>query len=163
VYNPQTGLVDGATLLPIDPGLVSLPNRPAEEEAIRRINGLIFMSNPTAAVSKYINEMYGGNQLIPGAVAAANYVPSGWASEANLYTGIVKKNCAMCHLAVKNGMDFLSAGNFLQFKDLIYASVCQAKAMPHAEVPYTRFWTEDTGPIFVPGLLAARLGFPSCP
>jgi hypothetical protein len=64
---------------------------------------------------------------------------------------------------VQNGMNFLSAGNFLQFKDLIYTSVCQSKAMPHAEVPYGRFWTEDTGPIYVPGLLAARLGFASCP
>jgi hypothetical protein len=30
------------------------------------------------------------------------------------------------------------------------------------EVPFNRFWTENTGPIFVPGLLAARLGYPSC-
>ena len=163
VYDPRTGLVQGATLLPIDPGLVTLTNRAAQEEPIRKINALILMSGASEAVAKYINGMYGGNALIAGAVAAPNYVPPGWATDANFYTGLVKKNCAMCHLAVQNGTDFLSVGNFLQFKDLIYNSVCKAKAMPHAEVPYARFWTEDTGPVFVPGLLAARLGFPSCP
>jgi hypothetical protein len=163
-FNPRTGLVDGATLLPVDPGLVDAgANRAAAEEPIRRVNAAVFMSNPSPSVVSYITGMYGGRVGIPGAVAAPNYVPTGWASEANLYTSVVKKNCAMCHLATNPAYDFLSAGNFLQNKALIQAAVCGAASMPHAEVPFNRFWTEDTGPIYVPGLLAARLGYPSCP
>jgi hypothetical protein len=162
-YNPGTGLVEGATLLPIDPGMVQLADRNAAEEPIRKINALIFLSQPTAAVQSYIAGMYGGNIMLPGARAAANYVPSGWASDANFYLGVVKKNCQMCHLATPPGREFLSAGNFLASKQQIHASVCQNKTMPHAEVPYRTFWTEDTGPIYRPGLLAAWLGFASCP
>ncbi len=163
-FNSKTGLVDGATLLPVDPGLVDVgPNRGAAEEPIRRVNSAVFMSNPSQSVLSYITGLYGGRATVPGAVAAANFVPSGWASESNLYLGVVKKNCSMCHLATPPNYHFLSAGNFLQNKALIQAAVCGSASMPHAEVPFNRFWTEDTGPIYLPGLLAARLGYPSCP
>ncbi len=34
--------------------------------------------------------------------------------------------------------------------------------MPHAEVPFKNFWLKDTGILYIPGLLAATLGKPSC-
>jgi hypothetical protein len=35
--------------------------------------------------------------------------------------------------------------------------------MPHSELQYKAFWLKDTGPLYLPGLLSATLGFPSCP
>jgi hypothetical protein len=51
----------------------------------------------------------------------------------------------------------------MQAKGQIYSAVCIQHSMPHAEYPFKTFWTKDTGPVFVPGLLAAALGYASCP
>lgn len=51
----------------------------------------------------------------------------------------------------------------MQNRDLIYSAVCRQKIMPHAEIPFRYFWTEDTGVVYLPGLLATGLGYPSCP
>ena len=162
VYDPGSGLVQGATLLPIDPGLVQLTDRPSQEEPIRRINERILRSTVSAPVAAYIQGMYGGQAMVAGGRAAPNFVPSGWAADANFYLGVVKKDCQMCHLTTRPGLDFLSAGNFRANKALVFAAVCQAKSMPHAEVPYRHFWQQDTGVLYVPGLLATWLGYPSC-
>jgi hypothetical protein len=161
-YDPASGLVQGATLLPIDPGLVDLGGqRAALEEPIRKVNELISRSGAPPAVLSYINGLYGGRVVVPGATAVANYVPSGWSNDANLYRGVIKKNCTMCHLATPS-LNLLSAGNLTQNKQRVYNAVCVEHSMPHAEVPFRRFWTEDTGPLFAPGLLGAWLGYPSC-
>jgi hypothetical protein len=68
----------------------------------------------------------------------------------------------MCHLAAPAQWNFASYGNFLGNKGLIYADVCGAHTMPHAEVPYKSFWLKNTGALYLPGLLAAQLGYPSC-
>jgi hypothetical protein len=57
----------------------------------------------------------------------------------------------------------LTAGNLLSNKNLVYAAVCQARSMPHAETAFINFWTSGTGAVFGPGWFAAALGFQSCP
>lgn len=42
------------------------------------------------------------------------------------------------------------------------ADVCGAHTMPHAEVPFKSFWLKNTGALYLPGLLAAQLAYPSC-
>jgi hypothetical protein len=48
-------------------------------------------------------------------------------------------------------------------KAQIHSAVCTTRSMPHSELPFKNFWTKDTGALFVPGMLAAALGYPSCP
>ena len=43
------------------------------------------------------------------------------------------------------------------------AAARSAHSMPNAELQYRDFWLKETGPVYLPGLLAASLGFPSCP
>ncbi|MFN0181322.1 MAG: hypothetical protein ACKVZ0_21145 [Gemmatimonadales bacterium] len=162
-YDPRSGLVLGATLLPLDPGLLQVTNRPAQEERFRQLNEMILRSGASPAAQAYINGMYGGRVAVQGAAAAANYVPSGWSTDANMYLGVVKKNCQMCHLATRPGLEFLTAGNVLTNKARVHSAVCETRPMPHAAVPFTRFWQEDTGQWYLPGLFAAWLGYPRCP
>ena len=176
-YDPVSKLVKGASLLPIDPSLVQVQanrffdHKPVEaEEKIRRINSLIRQRYSSPAIAAYIEGLYGGfagsRRLVdePGTRAMPGYVPPGWGTvtERRLYLDFVKKDCAMCHLAGPQHLNFLSANNMLANKNLVHAAVCGARSMPHAEVPFKRFWTSRVGAESGPKLFAAALGFQSC-
>lgn len=164
-YNATTRKVDNSSLLPLDPGLLSFASasdKAAQEEKIRNINLIITRAQPNSAITSYLNGLYHGSIGALGTVAQPDYVPSGWTQQAGLYRSVVRPYCAMCHLAAPPSWNFTSWGNFLQNKELIYADVCAAHIMPHAEVPFKSFWTKDTGILYLPGLLAAAIGKPSC-
>jgi hypothetical protein len=91
------------------------------------------------------------------------YVPQGWKQQPEVYNNVVKPYCTMCHLATPSNLDFTIPANFYQNKDLVYTTVCSAHSMPHAEAPFKQLWTKDTGPVFMPGYVAAVLGYQSCP
>jgi hypothetical protein len=42
------------------------------------------------------------------------------------------------------------------------AAVCATHSMPHGELQFKEFWTKNTGVVYLPGLLAASLGYNSC-
>jgi hypothetical protein len=183
-FHTDTGEVSGATFLPVDPSLVAFSNLPGHdrastEDAVRGLNSLIMASSPPQPISDYINGMYPGKTLSigpakllpvdqPGTVAQANYVPAGWAQQADFFKKVVKPNCLMCHLATSSPtLVFDSADKFFANKALIYAAVCVGRSMPNAELPYNNLWsslgpsgTVSDGPA---ATLAAALGHSSCP
>lgn len=173
-YDPQTRLVRGATLLPIDPSLVRLgrmecyrgllaENLCTEQEVVRQINQNIYATSSSQAVRRYIYGLYGGRIDVPGATAVQNYVPQSWQQQhGSFYLDVLRPNCVMCHLAGPANLDFTTQSNFFGNGAAVHRSVCVDRSMPHAELPFKRFWTEDTGNIYVPGLLATLLGYPSC-
>jgi hypothetical protein len=164
VWNSSTNRVDGASLLPLDPNDLAFEGpRAAQEENIRQINDMIATSAPGTAIASYINGLYNGAVGNIGAVSRNYYVPSGWSAQPGLYQSIVKPYCANCHLAARSTVDFTSWTNFLQNKALIYNAVCVSRTMPHSEIAYREFWTKNTGAIYLPGLLATTIGYPSCP
>lgn len=165
-YNPTTRKVDGASFLPLDPGLLefaSPDHQSSQEEGLRNINAMIVASDPTSAVAAYIRGLYGNAVSVPGALAKADYVPQGWSAQAGFYRSVVKPYCATCHLAAPASWNFASWDNFKENAALIKVAVCNAHTMPHSELQYKAFWTKDTGPVYTPGLLATTLGLPSCP
>lgn len=164
-YNPSTRRVDGASFLPLDPGLLSFASaseKAAQEEKIRKINLMIHDAQPGTAIAQYLNGLYNGAIGNSGATAVPDYVPASWAPQAGFYRQVVRPYCAMCHLAGPPSWNFASWQNFQDNGALIYADVCAAHTMPHAEVPFKNFWLKDTGILYLPGLLAATLGKPSC-
>jgi len=164
-YNPTTRKVDGASLLPLDPGMlgfISPAVQSAQEEKLRQLNLMIRDSKPQSAIAQYLNGLYSGALATPGTKAVPDYVPASWSAQAGLYRSVVRPYCAMCHLAAQPSWNFASWANFEGNKALINADVCSAHIMPHAEVPFKGFWTKETGSMYLPGLLAASLGYPSC-
>jgi hypothetical protein len=158
------GRVTGATLLPLDPGLLQFSDRSdVMASNVLGVNQAVMDNAPSQSVAQYLTELYGGNPHSASGWGNTNYVPQGWADEAAFYTIALKPHCAMCHLATPRNLNFLSAGNFQQNKAAIYSDVCSGHSMPHAEQPFKQFWTKDTGSVFVPGWLVGQLGYQSCP
>jgi len=166
-YNPSTRKVDGASFLPLDPGLLAFASpadQAAQEENIRDFNVMIYNSDPNSAIGNYLRGLYKGALGQPGARAQPDYVPGGWGPQAFLYRNVVRPYCTMCHLAQPGGSyNFASWANFQAYGGLIRNSVCAQHTMPHNELQFKAFWTKDTGALYLPGLLAWTLGFPSCP
>lgn len=173
-YNETTRKVDGASFLPIDPGLQSFASeadKSMQQERIRRINEIIAKSGSAPAVVSYINGLYGNQVSLPGRTAIPDFVPTGWQNQSGFYRTLVKPHCATCHLAAPASWNFASWDNFKENAALIQVAVCKAHTMPHAELQYKAFWTKDTGPLYLPGLLATTLNWegtpngapPSCP
>jgi hypothetical protein len=175
-YDPANGAVQSSTLLPLDPTLLQVsevttfenglfyPNLHSkewvDETLIRPLNQMIAATSSSPAVGRYVNWIY-GNQM--QGLADPNFLPQGWVSQAGLYRQVIKPYCVMCHLASTSTVDFSSAQALLQQNQRIFSAVCTTRSMPHAEIAFTDFWTKDTGQIFVPGVLAATLGYQSCP
>jgi hypothetical protein len=167
-YDSQTGKVTGSTLLPLDPNRLVFSNEPGktraeQEDKIRQVNTAVLASAPSPAVARYIRGLYGGEPRTRAVPAQQDYVPREWLDQAGLYRNVVRPYCATCHMAAPAHIDFSSSTNFFQNRTHIQASVCSSRSMPHAELPFKTFWTKDTGPVYLPGLLSAALGFSSCP
>jgi hypothetical protein len=165
-YNPTTRKVDGASFLPLNPGLLAFASpedQAGQEEKIRTINAMIVNSDPKSAVATYLRGLYGNNVAVPGTRATPDYVPQGWAPQAGFYRQVVRPYCATCHLAAPSDWNFASWSNFQSNATLIKIAVCNAHTMPHSELQYKAFWTKNTGAVYLPGLLATTIGFPSCP
>jgi hypothetical protein len=154
--------VSGATLLPLDTGLLRIDDRSNGMAAnFLGVNQAVMNHGPSPAVKRYITGLYGGFDF-PSGWGDLDYVPQGWKQQSDFYKAAVKPYCMMCHLATPSNLDFSTYGNFAQNKDLIKAEVCSGHTMPHAEYPFKQFWTKDTGNIFLPGYLVAALGITSC-
>ena len=165
-YDATSKRVIGASLLPLNPSELAYAGgsagRAAQEDSIRKINQYVVGSAPSAAVAAYINGLYGGKVGVAGTKAIDDYVPSGWSAQPGLYRQVVRPYCSTCHMAADPGYSFASWGNFQGNAALIRASVCATHSMPHAEIPFKEFWTKNTGALYLPGLLAASLGYDSC-
>jgi hypothetical protein len=171
-FDPATGRVTGATLLALDPSgfgfsdpisISSIPGSPRsrQEENIRLINLAVFTSPGVApGVLQYITDLYGGRQAVPGTAADDNRVPSGWTTQPGLYQNVYRPYCATCHSALTGPLGFQSWGDLLREKARVKTAVCGG-AMPHAEVPFLRFWTRG-GNLLLPGALLTALGVSGC-
>ena len=157
------GLVTGATLLPLDTGLLRVDDRSAGMAAnFSAVNATVMLHGPSPAVQRYLTGLYGG---FPGASSTwgdLDYVPQGWKEQSDFYKAAVRPYCMTCHLATPSNLDFSTYGSFAQNKALINAEVCSGHTMPHAEYPFKQFLTKDTGNLFIPGYLVAALGITSC-
>jgi hypothetical protein len=134
--------------------------RSGQEEAIRQINLTVFSAPVSAGVRDYITNMYRGQLLVPGATVDDGYVPSGWAAQSGIYHDIYRPYCASCHSAQTGLLGFRSWDDLVREKGRVKRAVC-GYTMPHAEVPFRKFWTEG-GSVSRPGVLLAALGLTPC-
>jgi hypothetical protein len=165
--------VSGASFLPFDVFGFKFASAPGfslndQQEAFRKLNVMVKNTSPNATnpnnpIVTFIDGMYSGAVGTPGTHANDNWVPAGWAAKPNVYD-VVKRTCRTCHLAVSQTYDFTSYKQMLtDDKVPIQVSVCNGKSMPHAEVPYRKFWTQTT--VYLPGYWSdpSVLGLTGCP
>lgn len=119
----------------------------AQADAIRRLNALIKFTNPTPAISGFIDGLYAPNAVTdPAATAKSDFIPANWQTGATLdgatlYRGVVKPACRTCHMsAVAASLDFADYNDFSALSSTIKSDACGSHVMPHAERVLKNFW-----------------------
>lgn len=161
IYSDSTHSVVGASFLPFD--LESFVysqavgyTRQDQEEAFRKLNALVRDTSPNPTnthnpIVTFIDGMYPGGVGTSGTTAMDTYVPPGWSGKPNVYAIIIKPYCRTCHMAMADYLDLTEYTQFTSLAARIQDSACVKKDMPHAAVPYKKFWG-TTFP-FPPGYL----------
>ncbi|MCA9540067.1 MAG: hypothetical protein KC620_14315 [Myxococcales bacterium] len=141
VYEEDTGLVRGASFLPLM--LESLDFQrftPTEEERLRRANALVRLTNPPPGVRIIIDAAYPDGVERIGATYQRDRVPDSWAEAPDEWRSLVRPYCAGCHAALGDvrGFHIDDATPFLTQRDRVRALTCgnpgSIPLMPQAEV-----------------------------
>jgi hypothetical protein len=150
---PGSISVVGASYLPFDVQSFGYANVAGfgindQQENLRRLNELVVDSRPNETNSNhpvvtFINTLYGG---APGGVHAVgntagnSATPLGWQNHDPTYQWVSKPYCQMCHMTQGEDKDFTTFQNFLDNSGPIGVDSCSAYSMPHAQVPFEKFW-----------------------
>jgi hypothetical protein len=143
-------LIQGASFLPFDLGSFHYSadagfTRPDQEEAFRKLNAIVRSTNPNPRnphdpIRQWIDGMYTNTVNTPNTRSRDDFVPQGWNSQRGPYLNFVAPYCRSCHVSVKNELlDFTRHIDF-KFQALTRTDVCRDRKMPHAQVPFEKFW-----------------------
>ncbi len=136
-----------------EPGFTRADN----EDGIRLINQAILSTyeyrkqeftgsgdwNPDLAIET-LRGRYAGDPGNPANRYNANFVPSGWTSDQNLYRSLVGPNCAVCH-ALRGTNDttsvaFPTLSGFQNYDQRIDHLIFEQGKMPLGLLNYSNFW-----------------------
>jgi len=138
-YNTTSHSVSGASFLPFDVFYFRYSGNPGftfddQAESFRKLNAIVASTKPTPAILALINGTYPGGVNTPDSAAVDGFIPAQWSGNPNLYQGVVRQYCRMCHMAQPESFTALS--DFQGFANQIQHEVCESKDMPHAQVPF---------------------------
>jgi hypothetical protein len=145
-YDARNSSVTGASFLPFNGAAFEYSNIPGftqdeQKESIRQLNALVKATNPKQAIIDLIDNWYPSGVENPNAEADFRRALPGWAGHESLYSRVFVPYCQICHMAMPVTYDTYAAFN--ADKALIAEYVCDKGIMPHAYVPYVRFWAKD--------------------
>lgn len=152
-YNASSNAVFGAQFLPFDANAFLFSSAAgstysAQADALRRLNALVKLTNPTAAIAEFIDGTYAPHAVTdPAATADLDYVPADWKNGTGntvataVYKGVVQVACRTCHIsAASTALDFADYSDFSALSTTIKGTTCGAHTMPHAERVMKKFW-----------------------
>jgi hypothetical protein len=161
-YDSSSHSVKGpAKFLPFDPfafkfSSVSGFTLPDQQNAFRRLNSFVKVSNPSPAIAELIDGLYEPKAVTDvTAVATDDFVPDAWEfanssqSGTSTYKGIIKKGCRTCHISAASDLhlDFNDPDDWSVKFASIRPDVCgktsgtiRGHAMPQAERVSKNFW-----------------------
>jgi hypothetical protein len=154
-YSEATHLVKNASFREFDvfSFVYSTQNgftRDQQIDKFRTLNEIVKASHPNPNnVNHPIAALIDG--IFPsGSGPVGTYVPPGWAQpgKSDLYSKIPRVYCRACHIAQSSSIDWTSYSQVTDFKDTIESMVCSDRTMPHAEVPFRRFWSSTNDPAY---------------
>lgn len=173
-YNGGTNVNNGAYFLPFDLSsflndanqtFPSAPPSAQVQEQFRQLNNMVAATNPPAAVIQLINLWYPGgvgtaNQQFQFGQGAAQLPSAPFAGHEPLYDTVVAPVCRTCHASI-GGLEWNTFAQMNSVSGLIQFRACGPNylIMPHAEVPWVRFWQQSLS-----STLASDLALPGgCP
>jgi hypothetical protein len=172
--------VSGGVFLPFDldsflddtatPFPSSAKVTPAVQQQFHLMNNMITGTNPTGGITQLVNLWYASTTAsVPFTFnQGAKQLDSGlpFIHHEPLYDSVVRIVCRTCHVALPNhnpasGNDWTSFDQMNGQSGFIQSLACAPTLkMPHAEVPWRRFWQQSLS-----ATLASELAFPppGCP
>jgi mono/diheme cytochrome c family protein len=138
-----------------------------QEDVFRQLNAMVLATNPNGVdtpnlpISSLINGWYSGCGGVntPGCTVNDTYAPPppavGWPGHATLYQTIPRVYCRTCHGSQGSGStgfpDWTQYSDFNNPGFISFAACSAAPVMPHAEVPFKKFWlsTNPSGPAYL--------------
>jgi len=116
-----------------------------QQEALRKLNNMVMATNPNPlnanqGINNLITDMYSGTPALIGTTAVDTHLPPLWVSKPALYQTINRVYCRTCHIAQPSYIDFTAFSQFTTFSGSIKYAACTSRDMPHAEVPFKKFW-----------------------
>ena len=138
-YDKATHTASGASFLPFDVFFFRYSGKDGftfddQAESFRKLNAMVAATKPAPAIQELINGMYPDGVNNANSAAFDGFTPAGWTDEAQLYHGVVRQYCRMCHIA--QPQSFAKASDFVGFANQIQHEVCETHDMPHAQVPF---------------------------
>ncbi len=151
-YSAADNAVYGAQFLPFDANAFRFSTAAgftygAQADALRRLNALVKLTNPTPAIQEFIDGTYEPKLVTdPTATANLGYVPPDWQNgtsntvDTAAYKGVVQVACRTCHIsAASTALDFADYSDFANLPNL-KSITCGTHTMPHAERVMKNFW-----------------------
>lgn len=177
-FDLETFLYDG-------PGDPVGTNAAAVQEQFRQLNAMVFNTLPDVStgntnlpIARLINVWYPGGVNSVGQQFQFGlnqaFLLGGFSGHELLYNEVVKPACRTCHVTRGSDDDWTSFSqmNTLPLRNIIRDYACgggtpalhqtQNFAMPHAEVPFKKFWVGSGATLSGSVNLGTELGFP-CP
>jgi hypothetical protein len=138
-YHTNNHSATGASFLPFDVFYFRTSSKPGftyddQAESFRQLNAMVASTNPAQPILDFIGGTYPDGVTNAQSPAVDGYIPPGWASNANLYQGVVRQYCRMCHMAQPE--TFTDLAGFQSFASQIEHQACDTHDMPHAQVPF---------------------------
>jgi len=147
-YNTSTHNVENALFLPFDVfsflyDEVEGQTLAAQQPNLRELNKIVKDTNPSGnAIQSLIDGLYPCGVGTSGCDAVDTpFSPGGWSSNVPLYQTITRPYCRTCHVA-QPSLDWTQASQWGSF--LTYAICTNPRLMPHAEVPFKKFWLSQS-------------------
>ena len=140
----------------------------AQQENFRKLNSIMhgLRTIPTDAIGGLVDGLYPCGVDNSGCAAVDTpFTPSGWSTNTALYQTITRPYCRGCHIAQRSTIDWTAATQWTGSAGFIKSAVCTTNNyMPHAEVPYKKFWLSQSphAPQFMFGA-APGLDVGACP
>jgi len=191
-YDPSAHNADNASFLPFDintyiydqtPGSPAGPN--VQNGNFRQLNAIVLGTSPNNLnvdnpITGLINGWYagcGGVNNTSCTTVNNSFAPTGWQNQGSnssasnailtLYQTIPRIYCRTCHIA--QGGATTGFPDWTQYSDFnssgfVGGAVCQQYIMPHAEVPFKRFWfsTNPYAPTFLASPAPNGIGIATC-
>jgi hypothetical protein len=170
VYDEEKHLAKHARFLPMDPNIVTFASggstppsltREGQEESIRLANLASTRTPLSPGQQELLQELYGGQIQVPGAVSRNSWVPVAWRGnpvDEQLFDKVVKPYCGTCHLALQTAMDGSTLYSYNLFRspqDLrrfpLASVLCGTFGMPNAQPTMVNFWDPQKGSVGIMG------------
>jgi hypothetical protein len=116
----------------------------AMEETVRKLNAMVYDSDPGDPLRQLLNGIYQGDVKVAGRTQLDSWAPADWSRNKRdnaFYQNVLHPFCRTCHLSNVNAtLNFLAPASVNALKPMLISDVCKEHHMPNAERTNDELW-----------------------